>query len=160
MGPTWFILSLFLVQTVFIFIYPLIKKIFKKDFYKLIFFLLLGIMSIYLSNRGWNLNGYLLMILRTIAGMTFYYFGYFYKRNIENKINIFNGKTLILSLILMSILVNTNINLLFGFNTMSFNGQTLLPIITSIIGIYISIFIAKGLNKIIKNKNDILHIIG
>lgn len=26
LGPGWFILSLFLVQTVFIFIYPLIKK--------------------------------------------------------------------------------------------------------------------------------------
>lgn len=161
MGPTWFILSLFLVQTVFIFIYPLIKKIFKKDLYQLIFFLLLGTMSIYLSNKGWNSNGYLLMILRTIAGMMFYYFGYFYKRNIENKIDIYNGKVIIgLFLILILVLKNTNINFNFGFNSMTFHNQLLTPIITSIIGIYISIFIAKGLSKIIKDENDILHKIG
>lgn len=160
-GPGWFLLSLFLVQSVFVLTYPLIKKIFKNDLHKLIFFLLLGTISIYLSNKlGLIRNEYFIMILRTITGMMFYYFGYFYKKNIENKINIFNGKILVLSLIIISILEITGINLIFGFNTMSFNGQTLTPIITSIVGIYISIFIAKGLNKIIKNENDILHIIG
>jgi len=48
----------------------------------------------------------------------------------------------------------------FSFASAGFDGQVLVPMITSIIGIYISIFIAKGLDKIIKNENDILHIIG
>jgi len=160
-GSTWFILSLFLVQTVFVLIYPLIKRIIKNDYFKLLFFLILGIVSIYLSNKGWNKNEYLLMVLRTLTGMTFYYLGYFYKRNVENKIDIYNGKVIIgLFLILILVLKNTNINFNFGFNSMTFHNQLLTPIITSIIGIYISIFIAKGLSKIIKNENDILHKIG
>lgn len=160
MGPAWFILSLFLVQNIFIFLFPLIKKIFKKNFYQILFFLILGIASIFISNQVWSRNEFLVMILRTNVGVMFYYLGYFYKTNIESKINIFNGKILSLSLLLMSLLVITDINLKFSFVSMEFGGQVLTPIITSTIGIYISIFIAKGLDKIIKNKNDILHIIG
>ena len=160
MGPAWFILSLFLVQSIFVFLYPLIKKIFKKDFFKILFFLFFGIISIYFSNQSWSRNEFIIMILRTNIGIMFYYLGYFYKKNIENKINIFNGKILSLSLLLMSLLVITNINLKFSFVSVEFGGQVLIPFTTSIIGIYISIFIAKGLDKIIKNENDILHIIG
>ncbi len=160
MGPAWFILSLFLVQSIFIYLFPLIRKYLKKDLYQILFFLFLGIGSIYFGSQSWFRNEFIIMILRTNVGMMFYYLGYFYKKNIENKINIFNGKILSLSLLLMSLLVITGINLKFSFVSMEFGGQVLIPTITSIIGIYISIFIAKGLDKVIKNENDILHIIG
>ena len=160
MGPAWFVLSLFLVQGTFIFLFPLIKKIFKKTLYQILFFLILGVGSIYIGNQVWSRNEFVVMILRTNIGIMFYYLGYFYKKNIENKVDIFNGKILFLSLLLMSLLIVTGINLKFSFVSMEFGGQVLIPTTTSIIGIYISIFIAKSLDKLIKNENDILHIIG
>ncbi|MPM48942.1 hypothetical protein SDC9_95669 [bioreactor metagenome] len=160
MGPAWFILSLFLVQSVFIFLFPLIRKIFKKDLWQVLFFLTLGITSLYFCGKSWMRNEFLIMFSRTMIGMMFYYFGYFYSKNIEGKINIFNGKILGLSLIIISILVAMGINLKFDFASVGFDGRVFVPIITSILGIYISVFIAKGLNKIIKNENDILHVIG
>ncbi len=160
LGPAWFILSLFLVQTIFIFLFPLIRKVFKKDRYQVLFFLFFGIISIYFSNQSWAKNEFIVMFLRTTIGIMFYYLGFFYKKNIENKINIFTGKNLALSFILMSFLLASGINLKFSFVSTEFYGHVFVPVVTSIIGIYISIFMAKGLDKIIKNENDILHIIG
>lgn len=164
MNPSWFVVSLFLVQSIFVLIFPIIKKYLKNDLYKLLFFIFIGLFSIYLNNVNNNLgqfkNELILTITRTIIGIMFYYFGYFYNINIENKINIFNGKVLILSMILISFITSFNLNINFLMVNGSYYGHVFLPIIVSIIGIYISVFIAKSLSKVIKNKNDILHIIG
>lgn len=160
LGATWFITSLFLVQVIFVFLYSFLKFVFKKDFFIFLFFFLLGISSIALSNVRQFRNEFSLMFFRTMIGMMFYYFGYFYKKNIENKWNVFNGKVLVIVVLLISIIWSSFTNLLFGFGNADFTGHLFLPIITSIIGIYLSIFIAKGLNFLIKNDNDILHLIG
>ena len=159
LGPGWFILSLFLVQAVFIIINPLIKKIIKNDYQKLLFFLLLGIVSIYLNNKGWYENEWLLLISRTFIGIMFYYFGLFYKKNIENK-NIFNSKFLLITLSLNMILSasffpNTLVDMRNGF----YHGHIILPILMSIIGIYFTLFISKCLNFILE-ENNLFSVIG
>jgi fucose 4-O-acetylase-like acetyltransferase len=137
-----------------------LRKILASDWQHLMFFLLLGIVSIYLSNKGWTRNEYLLMISRTMIGMMFYYFGYFYKLKIEGKFNIFNGRFLFLSLLIISVMTVFVPDLYFGFGAVDFRGRIFVPIITSIIGIYISILIARALDFIIKDRNDLLHMIG
>jgi fucose 4-O-acetylase-like acetyltransferase len=159
--PAWFIFSLFLVQTSFVFIYPKIKIILKNNFLQLLFFIFLALISIYLNNSGWNKNQFLLMITRTLLGMSFYYLGFFYKKNIENKINIFNGFLIFFNLITISILnIIFGVDLLFNMRMGIYSNNVYLPLLSSLIGIYLSLLLAKGLNKIIKNENDLFHLIG
>lgn len=158
-GPSWFILSLFLVQTFFIFLYPLVKKIIENDYLKLLFFLLLGIASIYLNNKGWCKNEWLLLISRTFVGVMFYYFGLFYRKKVEN-INIFNSKFLLITLFLnMIISARFFPDTLIDIRSGSYHGHIILPIFMASIGIYLTLFISKCLVFILEEKN-VFSIIG
>lgn len=159
--PAWFVVSLFIIQTFFILIYPIIKKYIKNEYKKLLFFLCLGILGLILDKYKLNKNEYILFLTKTMIGLFWYYLGLFYKKNIENKINIFNIQTLFCSLLILStIVIMFPSSFLMDVRIGNYNGHVLLPIIEAIIGIYISILISKGIALTIKDKHNMLSKIG
>lgn len=160
MGPAWFLLSLFLVQFLFVLIFPIIRIFFKNIYLQFCFFFSLSLISVILNNRTVNINEFVLMMYRTLIGLFFYFLGFFYKNKIENKVNIFNGSILFFCLFIISFLTAKFYPAtLFDMRQGIYHNHIFLFFITSLIGIYISIFISKGLDKILK-KNDFLHLVG
>lgn len=158
----WFMIYLFTVQIVFILFYKLLKKITLNKYVHLIIFILLTIISTYASINFRNIfTGstliFIQITLRLMFGLFFFYFGLFYKTTLENK-NIFRTSILIvIILIQLGLMRFTDINYTLVF--MDFKGHIILPLITSLNGIYVYMFLAKSLCKVIPNK-DILYNIG
>lgn len=158
----WFMIYLFTVQIAFILFYKSLKKITLNKHIHLIIFTLIAIISTYASINFRNIfTGTTLIIvqitLRLMFGLFFFYFGLFYKTTLENK-NMFRTSILILIIIIQLRLIrfwDINYTLVF----MDFKGHVLLPLITSLTGIYVYMFLAKALCTVLPNK-DILYNIG
>jgi len=83
---TWFVLSLFLTQTTFILIrYVYLKYKLNNEFALFIFFLLLGLISILISNITVNTIPIYLPFLRIMFFLPFFHFGFYYKTKLEEK---------------------------------------------------------------------------
>lgn len=144
----WFIAQLFISLSVFILIFKCLKKLWDNKYFHLILFLILAILAIKISI--YRANPTILVLLRTLLSMFFIYLGYFYKNFVEEKYNIFNSKWFGAIIILESILWFFNkstepragiaIGLDYLFSCGFFNNNVV-PIITSITGIWASLFI-------------------
>lgn len=155
MWAMWFIPQLFFSLVTFLFSFMLLKKINQNKYFHLLSFLAVAILAIALQK--YSGNGYALIAIRTMFSMFFIYFGYFYKRNIEGK-DIFNTRWLMGIITLQSALWLTNkdftpqdgIGLSYILIWGKFDDQ-IIPIITSLTGIWICLFIAKILVPMVKD---------
>lgn len=166
-SPLWFVPCLFITLLIYkIFAYLKFPKGVKFAIY-----LVLALCAIQMQKYSENIN--LLWLLRSMFALFFVHLGYIYKTNVEGKLNIFSGKILCFVLILQSILWLTNKDFTptdgVGLHFLLVWGQynnPIVPILTSLTGIYISLFIIeilfekvkdwKFLNKIGQNSYHIM----
>lgn len=159
-SPLWFVPQLF----VSLVIYKILRYIKCSEIIKIIFFVLLALAAVQLGRFRENL--YILLILRTMFSLLFIHLGYLYKNKIEGKYNIFNSKIFFAVILLQSFLWLTNkdftpqdgIGLSFILVWGEFDNW-IVPVLTSLTGIWMSLFIIESLYEKIKNCR-LLHKIG
>ncbi len=151
-SPLWFVPCLFIT----LIIYKIFAYIKCPKYARLCIYLILSLAAIYFQKYAQNIN--YLWIFRTMFALFFVELGYFYRNNIENKINIFTPQILSVILCLQSILWLTNKDFTaqdgIGLHFLLVWGQynnLFIPILTSITGIYITLFIVEILYEKVKN---------
>lgn len=158
----WFIPNLFISLSTYALIYKGLKKIWDNKYFHLAFFLILAVLAIPLS--VFKTNSTMLIVIRALFSIFFIYLGFYYKTFIENKHDIFNYKWFGSIVILQSILwlFNTNHNSLEsvanGLVYILAQGEfynSILPILTSITGIWASLFIINLIYSYIKDNKFI-----
>lgn len=153
-SPLWFVPCLFIT----LIIYKLFSYIKLNEFLKLFIYFVLALLAIQFQQCAQNIN--YLWIFRTMFALFFVHIGYLYKNRVEDKINIFTPKILSCVLILQSILWLTNkdfspldgIGLHFLLVWGEYNNW-IVPILTSITGIWISLFIVETIYDKVKDWN-------
>ena len=154
--PLWFVPQLFTTLIV----YHILNKLkFKTPVY-----FILAILAVYLGKFRENL--YILYLLRTMFSLLFVHLGYIYKSKIEGNYNLFSAKIFYIVITIQALLWLTNQDytpidgiglsyiLVWGdFDTL------IVPILTSLTGIWISLFIIEVSWNYIKNWT-FLHKIG
>lgn len=154
----WFILALLIIQIVFITMYKYMKKINKNIHVHFLTFLAIGIFGTSIAKYvDITDKPIILVLIRTCFGLFFYYLGFYYNQN-ENK-SIFNFEGVLTALIIQVVLLKNFENLQYYMASGEFGGHIFLPFVTSVIGIYLCLFLSKALSKIIKD-NGILCKIG
>ena len=155
--PAWFVPALFIIQITFIVFHKYLSKFIKSPYVIFVLYLVLALLGIELAIRGKN-QGIYLIIIRTSFGFFFYYLGLLYKTKLEAK-NIFNFKNLALVLIMQLLIVYKYKSITYGLALGYFPKVRMLPIITSITGIYVYTYLSIILEKYLKYKK-VLYIIG
>lgn len=151
-SPLWFVPCLFITLIV----YKLFSYVNCSKYIKLVFYLMLALCAIYFQKYSQNIN--LLWFFRTMFALFFIELGCFYRNNIANKIKIFTPKILYIVLILQSILWLTNkdftpqdgIGLHFLLVWGEYN-NLIVPILTSLTGIYVSLFLIEMVYEKVQN---------
>lgn len=156
--PLWFVTQLFITMITFLFLFKLLKKIKNNKIFHLIIFTVIGLWAIPLS-KIIELTPINLIIIRTMFSLFFVYLGFYYKKFIENKIDIFTPKWLWSIVCLQSVLWLFNrdfdpqhgIGLSYVLVWARFDEQIIVPILTSLTGIWASLFITKIFYPYLKN---------
>lgn len=156
--PLWFVTQLFMTMIVFLFLFKILKKFSDNKFFHLSIFALLGLMAIPLS-KTITLTPFVLIVVRTLFSLFFVYLGYFYKNYIEEFYNIFTLKWAGAIIALQSILWLFNrdyspmqgIGLSYVLVWARFDQQLIVPILTSLTGIWASLFVVKILYPYLKD---------
>ncbi len=151
-SPLWFVPCLFIT----LIIYKLLTYIKIKDSIKLIIYLFLALLAIKLQKYSTNIS--CLWILRSMFSLFFIHLGFLYKNRIEGRIDIFKPKIFYLVIVIQSLLWLTNkdyspldgIGLHFLLVWGQYNNW-IVPILTSLSGIWISLFIVEIISDKIKN---------
>ena len=160
--PLWFVTQLFVTMICFLFVLRKLKSIKDNKWLHLSIFLLLAIMSIPLAK--YRNDAFMLVVIRTLFSMFFVYLGFFYKNFVLGKYNIFTTKIFMGIVVLQSLLWLTNKDYTpvdgIGLSYILVWGEFdsfLIPIITSITGIWMSLFIVELLYPYIKDNKFIYH---
>ncbi len=156
--PLWFVTQLFITLIVFLFIMRALTKTTSNKFIHLGIFTVLGLIAIPLSKIV-ELNSINLLFIRTIFSLFFVYLGYFYKTYIKDNYALFTPKIAGLVIVLQSILWLFNrdydpehgIGLSYVLVWARFDDQLIVPIITSITGIWASMLVTKLLYPYLKD---------
>ena len=152
-SPLWFVPCLFIT----LIIYKLLFYIKLNEYFKLFLYFILAILAIKYQNLSDNIN--FLWILRTMFALFFVHLGFlFNKNNFEEKYNIFSFKILGCVLFIQSLLWLTNqdynpidgIGLHFLIVWGKYNNW-IIPILTSLTGIWICLFIVEITYDKVKN---------
>lgn len=159
-SPLWFVPCLFIT----LIIYKLLNYIKCSHWVRLIVYFIFSLIAIQLQKYSSNVS--ILWIFRTMFALFFVELGYFYKQKIENNINIFKPQILSGVVVLQSILWLTNQDFTahdgVGLHFLLVWGQYnnfIVPILTSLTGIYITLFLVEILYD--KTKDwSFLHKIG
>ncbi len=159
--PLWFVTQLFITMICFLFIFRKLRNMDKLK--QLGVFFVLALISIPLAKL--RNDELILVVVRTLFSMFFVYFGYFYKNNIEGKYNIFTTKWLGAILAFQSLLWLTNKDYTpqdgIGLSYILVWGEFdsfLVPILTSITGIWASLFIVEKAYPFVKDNKFIYQI--
>ena len=154
----WFVLALFLVNIIYIIIRKLVTKLkLWNDNVFIIIFLLISILSIYISKK--NKVELYIPILRTMFFMFFYHFGYFYKEYIEKKVKINSTIYFMVLILIQLVLFKMDGKLTYEVVFMKFNCKYIItPIIASITGILFWIKISEILVPAIGNSKIVNYI--
>ena len=151
-SPLWFVPQLFCSLLVF----KLFNKLKANDMIKFLILLFCAFFAIVLSNFRENL--YILFILRTLFSLLFIWLGCFYNSKIKEKKDIFNPGTLSFVLVLQAFLWLSNRDYMpqdgIGLSYILVWGEfdsLFAPILTSITGIYISLFLVDVFYPKVKN---------
>lgn len=156
--PLWFVTQLFMTMIVFLFLFRVLNAVTKNKYIHLAFFGILGILAIPFS-KWFAVTPLMLVVIRTMFSMLFVYLGYFYTHYIKDNYNIFTPKWLGAVVILQSVLWMFNrdynpehgIGLSYVLVWARFDEQLFVPVITSLTGIWASLFVVKILYPYVKD---------
>lgn len=146
--PLWFVTQLFITLCVFVVVYKILRKIWNNNIFHLLIFLILAILGIKLSFI--RHNSLSLVTVKTAFSLFFIYLGFYYKNYFETKHNIFTYKNIGILIIFQSILWMFNVdskpqaNMVVGLSYILTTGtftNLILPVLTSITGIWASLFL-------------------
>ncbi len=158
--PLWFVLQLFITMICFLLIFKGLKKIKDNKWFHFGVFFALALISMTFGEC--KFDSPMLIIIRTLFSMFFVYFGYFYKNNIEGKYNIFSPKIAFFIIALQALLWLTNKDFTptdgIGLSYILVWGDFdsfLVPILTSITGIWAALFVVEVLYPYIKDNKFI-----
>ena len=138
--PLWFVTQLFMTLITFLFVFRILKKTTQNKYIHLAIFTLLGILAIPFD-KIFSITPVMLVVIRTMMSLFFVYIGYFYTHYIKDNYDIFTPKWFGGVVILQSILW------LWG----RFDNQLIVPVLTSLTGIWASLFVVKILYPYFKN---------
>ncbi len=156
--PLWFVTQLFMTMIVFLFLFRALNAVSKNKYIHLAFFGILGILAIPFS-KWFAVTPLMLVVIRTMFSILFVYLGYFYTHYIKDNYNIFTPKWLGAVVILQSVLWMFNrdynpehgIGLSYVLVWARFDEQLFVPVITSLTGIWASLFVVKILYPYVKD---------
>lgn len=159
--PMWFVPQLFITMIMFLYCQRLLRE--KSEPIKFAFYTFLGFLAIPLTKIVPEVTPLLLVIVRTIFSLFFVYLGHFYTTKIEGKYNIFTPKILGAVICLQAILWHFNrdftpehgIGLSYVLVWARFDNQIIVPVLTSITGIWFSMWFINVTYEYIKNINFI-----
>ena len=148
--PLWFVTQLFMTMITFLFLFRTLKKAKDNKYFHLTVFAILGFLAIPVS-KIFTVDPLTLIVVRTMFSLFFVYLGYYYKHFIEQHIDIFTVKWFGLIIILQSILWLFNrdydpehgIGLSYVLVWARFDQQLIVPVITSLTGIWASLLTVK-----------------
>ena len=148
--PLWFVTQLFISMVVFLFIMRGLRILKDNKKLHLMFFSILGFLAIPLSKIV-AMDAFSLIVIRTMFSLFFIYHGFYYKEYIENKIDIFTPKWLGVIILIQAILWLFNrdfdpvhgIGLSYVLVWARFDEQLIVPVLTSLTGIWASLFVVK-----------------
>ncbi len=146
--PLWFVTQLFMTLMVFLFLLRQLRN-FNK-YIILCVFVILGISAIFLS-KVLPLTPVLLLVVRTMFSLLFVYLGYFYTHYIKDRHDIFTVKWFGAVIVLQAVLwlFNTDydpaqgIGLSYILVWAQFNTPFIVPVLSSVTGIWASLFAVK-----------------
>ena len=157
--PMWFVMQLFITMVNFLFLQRQFRNLPEKI--KFAIYTLMGFSAIPLSkmftpilfsinnsNTLTTINPVALILVRTLFSLFFVYLGHFYTTKIEGKYNIFTPKILAWVICIQAILWHFNrdfnpthgIGLSYVLVWARFDSQIIVPVLTSITGIWFSLF--------------------
>jgi len=156
-APLWFVPQLFITLIVFLFLMRVLR-IFNNKFINLAFFTIIGITTI----PVWKIVPHTplaLVAMRTAFSLFFVYLGNFYVKYIKDKYDIFTPKWLGGIILFQSILwlFNRDFNPEHGIGLSyvlvwgRFDNQLIVPVLTSITGIWICLLAVKLLYPYLKD---------
>ncbi|MBQ8634698.1 acyltransferase family protein [bacterium] len=154
--PLWFVPQLFIVIILFLFCQKMLRK--TNEPIRTIFYLALGLSAIPLV-KVIDLTDLNLFLIRTMFSIFFVYLGHLYVSKIRHKFNLFTPKILGFVICLQSILwlfnrdftTEQGIGLSYVLVWGRFDNQLIVPILTSITGIWFSMFFINVTFDYIKN---------
>lgn len=156
-SPLWFVPQLFMTMIVFLFLMRVLRRI-NNEYISLGLFFLLGFGAIPL----WKVVSHTpmaLIVMRTAFSLFFVYLGYFYVKHIKDKFNIFTPKWLGGVIAVQSVLwlFNRDFDPVHGIGLSyvlvwgRFDQQIIVPVLTSLTGIWVSLFAVKLLYPYLKD---------
>ena len=156
--PLWFVTQLFITMIMFLFLLRNLKNITNNKFVHLAIFCLIGILAIPFD-KIFPVTPVMLVVIRTMMSLFFVYIGYFYVHFVKDNYNIFTPKWFGAVICLQSILWLFNrdftpehgIGLSYILVWGRFDNQLIVPILTSLTGIWASLFTVKVLYPYLKN---------
>ena len=156
--PLWFVTQLFMTLIVFLFIFRQLKNLKDNKFFHLVVFLIFALLAIFMA-EFLPKTPVMLVVIRTLFSMFFVYIGYFYTNYIKDKYDIFTVKWLGFIICLQAILwlFNTDYDPIQGIGLSyilvwgQFNTWGIVPILTSLTGIWASLFAVKILYPYLKD---------
>lgn len=156
--PLWFVTQLFMTLITFLFVFRILKKTTQNKYIHLAIFTLLGVLAIPFD-KIFSITPVMLVVIRTMMSLFFVYIGYFYTHYIKDNYDIFTPKWFGGVVILQSILWLFNrdftpehgIGLSYVLVWGRFDNQLIVPILTSLTGIWASLFVVKILYPYFKN---------
>lgn len=146
--PLWFVTQLFMTLMVFLFLLRQLRTFNKYIIFCV--FVILGISAIFLS-KVLPLTPVLLLVVRTMFSLLFVYLGYFYTHYIKDRHDIFTVKWFGAVIVLQAVLwlFNTDYDPVQGIGLSyilvwaQFNTPFIVPVLTSVTGIWASLFAVK-----------------
>ena len=156
-SPLWFVPQLFMTLIVFLFLMRLLRGV-DNRWVNLTLFTILGFCTI----PVWKLVSHTplaLIVMRTSFSLFFVYLGYFYVKYIKDRKDIFTPKWLGAVIIFQSFLwlFNRDFNPEHGIGLSyvlvwgRFDSQLIVPVLTSLTGIWVSLFTVKILYPYLKD---------
>lgn len=156
--PLWFVTQLFMTLITFLYLMRFFSNATKNKFIHLAIFTLIGLLAIPVR-KIFPMTPLMLVVIRTMMSLFFVYIGYYYTHYIKDNYNIFTPKWFGRIVILQSILWLFNrdftpehgIGLSYILVWGRFDDQLFVPILTSLTGIWASLFTVKILYPYLKN---------
>lgn len=154
--PMWFVTQLFMTMVTFLFLQRQFRNLDEKI--KAVIYIVMGFAAIPLS-KAFPLTPLFLIVIRTMFSLFFVYLGHIYTTKIHGKYDIFTPKILGAVICLQAVLWHFNrdfdpvhgIGLSYVLVWARFDSQIVVPVLTSITGIWFSLFFINVTYDYLKN---------
>ena len=151
---SWFLVPLFIVETINVIFRKLAKKIkIRNEYVFSVVYLLLGMAGIKFASEGNYAPGWQLLLDRVLYFLPFYGLGILYKTKLEEKDKLNNIAYFSIVFLLQLIVITANKGLITYTPSWcnNFTGDLILPFIIAILGIAFWLRVARIIEPIIKN---------